>query len=692
VADNIISIGVTVETGPAQSNMAQLADFIHAAIAKMGAQVAAAAKAIETSMQTALKGVQDAVEGMSKGANDAGKSAHGMADAVGGALSTIPYLGAADAVIKLGVAIKDQVDATKDEIIGYEKAAQAAGISVEKYVELKDALQAAQIPTEHLPELLGTLSSKINEAAHGSVDAQQAFHGLGIATDSWKNHIPSTHEVFLQLVDAIKNSKNPMAALDIAHQVLGARYKELAPLMNLGSSAIREQEAAHHDNAVAVGGASKSVHELQRVEDLFSERLQTALLPLFPVLVEAVKTLVSYFIIWKTTWETVVRTIMLNISGLVDAFKGLSAVMKDVFAGHWGAAADDAKAALAKIKSDAIDTAGKVLNAWEKVPEDLKKIWADVPKTVGKGNGGLTSTLGKGSKERTAIVELENHANVISHRAADEQIVSDANTILGQLPGVQQTVDNKMLGILTQYTANVKVVSSKSNNDIEQGEKQSLERRRQQWGQVFQGISGAFSSFTQSLLNGHQTLSQAWSKLVDDMANKFLAGLQKQLMDFLQHKLMEITIHESAEKTKDAASEASHATEDKRTAFSAAKAAFESVVHTPIVGPILAPLAAAAAFAAVATFGSAEGGQYLVPGPQLTMLHAQEMVLPASLAGRMRNVIDNGAGGGGGGSVQIHFHVNAIDGQDAANFIGKNSRNIAGAVAKELKKKGFFPK
>ena len=131
--------------------------------------------------------------------------------------------------------------------------------------------------------------------------------------------------------------------------------------------------------------------------------------------------------------------------------------------------------------------------------------------------------------------------------------------------------------------------------------------------------------------------------MVNQMSSKFLQGLEQQLMGFLEHKLMELTIHVSTEKAKDIASKAAHAKEDERTAYSAAKAAWESVVHTPIVGPILAPIAAATTFAAVTAFGSAEGGQYYVPNNQLTMLHPQEMVLPAGIANQMRSVI----GGGG---------------------------------------------
>jgi hypothetical protein len=95
----------------------------------------------------------------------------------------------------------------------------------------------------------------------------------------------------------------------------------------------------------------------------------------------------------------------------------------------------------------------------------------------------------------------------------------------------------------------------------------------------------------------------------------------------------------------------------------AAAAAFSSVAAIPFVGPFLAPAAAAAAFAATASFAnfSAEGGFNIPAGVNpVTQLHQEEMVLPAELANAVREMA--GVGGGvGGGSAPIHLHVSAID-------------------------------
>lgn len=199
----------------------------------------------------------------------------------------------------------------------------------------------------------------------------------------------------------------------------------------------------------------------------------------------------------------------------------------------------------------------------------------------------------------------------------------------------------------------------------------------QQWKKVLGGIQGEFSSFTSSIISGHQTIAQSWDNLVNGMATKFIEGLERQLMQFI---LTEVT--------KDAVSSATHAKEGLRTAKSAAAHAYDATVDIPVIGPVLAPIAAATAFAAVTAFDSSAGGQWRVPQDQFQIVHQNETILPAGISGKLRSMVEGG-GSMGGGDVHIHFNVSAIDGQDAGDFIKSQSRNIASVVYKELKKKGF---
>ena len=122
----------------------------------------------------------------------------------------------------------------------------------------------------------------------------------------------------------------------------------------------------------------------------------------------------------------------------------------------------------------------------------------------------------------------------------------------------------------------------------------------------------------------------------------------------------------------------------KEIATNAAKAAsgaFSAVAAIPYVGPVLAPIAAAAAFAGTMAFGAyaAEGGFDVPPNiAPVTQLHPREMVLPANLADSVRNM----TGQGGGGDTHHHYNVNAMDSRSMVEHFtaGGSSSPLARAM------------
>jgi hypothetical protein len=197
----------------------------------------------------------------------------------------------------------------------------------------------------------------------------------------------------------------------------------------------------------------------------------------------------------------------------------------------------------------------------------------------------------------------------------------------------------------------------------------------QQWQKITSGMQGAFSSFTQDILSGHQTISQSWTKLVDGMASKFIEGLERQLVDFLVNAAVRQTVEEAQSKKS-----------GLRNAIDAAGKAYHWAAAWG--GPPAGAIAAAVAFTAVESFGSAEGGQYYVPNNQLTMLHPQEMVLPAGIANQMRGVIGGGGSGGSGVTVVVNHSVSAVDAASFQGHIRRHGNMIANEVTRALKRKG----
>ncbi|MBQ0934653.1 hypothetical protein [Ideonella paludis] len=113
------------------------------------------------------------------------------------------------------------------------------------------------------------------------------------------------------------------------------------------------------------------------------------------------------------------------------------------------------------------------------------------------------------------------------------------------------------------------------------------------------------------------------------------------------------------------------------SAWEAMASAWKAIVGIPYVGPVLAPIAAGAAFAGVAALAgrvsSAEGG-YDIPANvnPLTQLHEKEMVLPAKHADVIRQLADSNFAQANSNQAPVVFH-----GMGAGDFFIAHKKDLA---------------
>lgn len=128
-----------------------------------------------------------------------------------------------------------------------------------------------------------------------------------------------------------------------------------------------------------------------------------------------------------------------------------------------------------------------------------------------------------------------------------------------------------------------------------------------------------------------------------------------------------------------------------------AAAAAASTAAIPLVGPFLAPAAAASMYAFIASFAplATLAGGGIIPEDMLAMVHKDEMVLPKDISGGLRAIISGAGGGnhqGGSGAVVIdlrgaHLSGNLTDGQVRQAFDrGFRMSKLGGAL-----RPGVFP-
>ncbi|WP_297443239.1 hypothetical protein, partial [Acidocella sp.] len=105
-------------------------------------------------------------------------------------------------------------------------------------------------------------------------------------------------------------------------------------------------------------------------------------------------------------------------------------------------------------------------------------------------------------------------------------------------------------------------------------------------------------------------------------------------------------------------------------AATAAGGAFSAVAGIPIIGPVLAPVAAATAFTAVMGYEvmSAAGGTVIEAGVNpLVQLHEKEMVLPAHIAQPLQSALaSNTFNSSTGGDVHNYHITQTLNARNAA--------------------------
>ncbi|HSK42760.1 MAG TPA: hypothetical protein VLA83_02615, partial [Candidatus Binatia bacterium] len=288
------------------------------------------------------------------------------------------------------------------------------------------------------------------------------------------------------------------------------------------------------------------------------------------------------------------------------------------------------------------------------------------------------------------ISETEYEKRLAAELAADykkarDKLLLERESAAGNIVE-QRRVDAALLQLDDKYKA-----------ETEKAEQKSYLRRTKNIDAFFSHVKSAMDQSISGFLKGTESFAKAWQNMWSDMVVSMVQKLAEMMLKWIEHHVAMLVIH-TTEKEGEVAADASAATQSKAISLAdaiakihhaAASAASRVYDAEAPLGPVIAGLLAAGTYTAVLGFGamaSAEGGQYYVPNNQLTMLHPQEMVLPAGIANQMRGVIEGG--GGGGVTVVVNHSVSAVDAASFQGHIRRHSNMIANEVTRALKRKG----
>ncbi len=252
----------------------------------------------------------------------------------------------------------------------------------------------------------------------------------------------------------------------------------------------------------------------------------------------------------------------------------------------------------------------------------------------------------------------------------------------------RQRIDNQ----ITQVERN-------EQRQLAQFTREALDEQTQSYLKFGDTVAGAFNTQLHGLLSGTESWRDAFRKTLGDLVIDFIESTDRMVVQWIAGEAAKTaaTAGQTAARTAidqagAAASLASQGAAMIRSILGSAAEAFAGVFG--FLAPILGPFAAGPAAAAQATVASAAGavasadiGMWTVPADMMTLVHHNELIMPAAEAGAFRDLLVTSASAGergGGGRVSIapttHFHVNAIDGGSVSQWMRSNSGEMLRSI------------
>lgn len=656
---------------------------------------------------------------------------------LGGAFSSLiaPLAGIA-AAFAVFHEIKSSISETKefnDEVI---KLAKTLGITTEEASVLAVALGDVFVSTDTYTKAALMMTRQINSGA-------KAFTTYGISIRDANGNLKPTPTLMSEVLNKLNSLQQGTDRNTAGLAFFSRSWGESQKLLMLSPAVFEEARKKAEALGLMVGGdvvAAQMRYKtaMQDIHDVtlgFKLALGNALLPVLADLAEWFTSIAPPIITAVTVLIKLITAnvlIMANAVNIaIDALIGLGAALTGNFAvakQSIVAMKDDTVALIEKLKELASpkkpttgtragspgtdDAAGPSrVPQWKKDLDDMQHLqenWSRDSNDLERNFWSQKLALSQiGTEEYRDVFNMLQNELMKSQEKSDTLVKQGLDDQLADIKaGSATTVEiaRAKLQAAMQYQALIQQqwgAASQKNLDalraVRDANRDVAIEIRNHWTSVFDTIQSSFKSAFTGMLQHTKTFAQA----MNDFGRSLLSA-------FIANKVKELEIHVATERSKEGATwvgvlqqvaaEAWAGIEKAAIwvanglkfvaieAWKAAAAVFTSIASIPIVGPFIAPALAAVAVAAVLAFGtgiaSAAGGFDIPSGLNpITQLHASEMVLPANLAEKVRNMTD----GGGGGDIHIH----AMDVASFKEFVMKNRGALTPAV-RELARNGAF--
>lgn len=339
---------------------------------------------------------------------------------------------------------------------------------------------------------------------------------------------------------------------------------------------------------------------------------------------------------------------------------------------------------------EAAEAARAVMAAQQELADQNKRLAEDRLATNEKVSEALVQDEEQTLKNRLAV------GDVTARQVAAREIQLENEIYQIRLAGLQKKAELEAADVEQHRKAlnEIEVLEAQHNVKLQQLRGQQTEAVKAQYDKMLSPISSAIGTSVNSVIAGTQTSRQAVANMGQSIIASYVSMAAQSAEKWLAGELAKTAATEAGAATRTATEQAAAAegkaagaasgfTQIMQNAYKSASGAYSAVVGIPYVGPVLAPIAAAAAFAAVAAFGgsiaSAAGG-YEVPHDMLAYVHKDEKILPARFSAGLERLV-NGDGGGGGHTIVFAPQVSAVDARGVRQFFDQYQGDMAAQLA-----------
>ncbi len=213
--------------------------------------------------------------------------------------------------------------------------------------------------------------------------------------------------------------------------------------------------------------------------------------------------------------------------------------------------------------------------------------------------------------------------------------------------------------------------------------------------QMFAPITSAFDTSIKGIIMGTQTWQQAWQRSLTAILSSFIDTGIKMVSTWASQQLAMTLATTTQNEARMASSQMASTSSLATSAITIVKSIMNSASETfagifgflaPVMGPTAAGPAAAGMGTVAAVAGSvasSAGGEWNIPVDRLQFVHRNETILPAGIAGGLRNLVERG------GNAQSHqIHIHATDAQSVERLFHNNGAAIARALQSHLRNFG----